>query len=133
MEAFFRNLVLVVLAVDLVWLFMPWGFVYSDQSIQALSWQGFEAYVSNNIAFSISWLITITYTILSLGLIYFKVWARKGFLFATILFWLISPIYGIQVSSSYEAMFAHLVSMGDGAILAIAYLTSVSKKFSNAL
>lgn len=69
---------------------------------------------------------------LSVGLLLFINIARTAFVVLYVVATISGLFYGIQVLSPIEAMLANLISVGDGAIIAIMYLTSVSEAFREA-
>lgn len=76
------------------------------------------------------------YVILSIGVLlpvmmfFFIPGSRQLFLISVLVFLILNLALGVRILTGLEVMLAGIVAMSDGAILAIAYLTPISSKFS---
>ena len=104
-----------------------WVYLYQDEIIDALSWNSYGSkFGANNF---IGYAFFACYGVISIGLVLFKKWARSGFVVLTVLSVLTSPFWGLSVLYGYESALSYMLVLGDGAILAIIYLTGISNEF----
>lgn len=98
-----------------------------ENTLTALSWIGSEAILE--LPYSVYWLNFFLQIAIAIGLYHFSANARLTFLWFTI-FWTLCPlISGITVSTPFPAFMATLFTMGDGAILILAYGTPLRTRF----
>jgi len=130
MKNYFTFLVLGTLFLYAIWFIAPffWGYLYEGETLNLLSWNGYGGVIDAN--GPIPYVIGLAYVIVSLGLIYYKNWARFAFLLLTCFSVVSAPFWGMQIQTGYEFVLTYLVALGDGAILVIAYLTNVSNEFN---
>ena len=74
----------------------------------------------------IVFLVAIAATI---GLYFFKAWARTASLWTTIIAAPMFPLVGVLVESGWAAMFTYASTIAWGAVLAVAYFSDVSRHF----
>lgn len=101
--------------------------VLTEEEMEILMFGGFGGFVLSLFSFGIlftAWLVC------SIGVFFFKPWARQGFLFLAIFSVVTSPFLGFLVYSPWEVTLMQLVTLADGAILALMYLSSVAHEFS---
>ncbi len=132
MEKLYRSLLLISLASYLLFIFLPSINIQTltEEEYDVLSWAEYGAQIT--FPTWLYWASIIAWFPLTLGLWLYQEWARKGFLLLSLVFVLLNPFGGLYVSTGLEMMFAQLTSSIDGAIIAICYLTSISKGFENA-
>ena len=132
MKRIFIGLVVAVLVLDFVLVCFPylWGYFYHGEILNALTWSGFGSIFGER-QYIFYYGSFAAYGVTSIGLIFFKRWARTAFVFLTIVTVFLSPFWGLSVSYGIESMMSYLVSLGDGAILAIAFLTGISNEFDS--
>ena len=68
----------------------------------------------------------------TLGLLFFKRWARMLSLYSTVLVYAIYPFSGITLASGWANALTELSATIWGAVLAIAYFSSLSERFAKA-
>jgi len=76
------------------------------------------------------WGTLILWLIISVGLFFYVNIARVAFVVCSVLFTVIGLFDGILILTAFEATLSTIITMSDGAIVAIMYLTSISAKFS---
>jgi hypothetical protein len=131
MKKIFITLVIITLALQALWFFLPytWNFIYNKDELALLSWHGYGAYF--DIDGPIPYLILVLYGVVSIGLIYFKKWARTAFVVITVASIVSTPLWGFAVSPAIDGIIGYIISISDGAILAIAFLTGLGAEFEN--
>lgn len=129
MKRIFQIIVLGSLALQFIWFLLPysWSFLYEGEELNLLSWSNYGAYFDVNGL--ISYVILAAYVTVSIGLVLLKKLARTGFLFLTVGQIISSPAWGFAVSPPLDGSIGYITSMADGAILTIAYLTSLGSQF----
>ena len=100
---------------------------HSDAILNILSWSGYEALVT--LPFWFAWLTILIWLPVSIGMYYFNHIARTIYLILTITFTVTIPLYGAYTFTGTDIMLFQLTAFLDGAILTMAYLTSVSDQF----
>ena len=103
---------------------------YPDEQLALLDQGGLGASLPTSEAFY--WFQLSLWLLISVGLLFFINIARTAFVVLYVLATISGLFYGIQVLTPVELLLANLISMGDGAIIAIMYLTSVSEAFREA-
>ena len=83
------------------------------------------------ISLFIYWSMFVIWLTLSIGLFFYVRIARTGFLVFIIVSTCASFFWGFRVLAPYEIVIGNIIGFSDGAILAMAYFTSVDSKFSN--
>jgi hypothetical protein len=126
----FRVLIVATLLLQIVWFILPygWTYLYEGDAITLLSWNNYGAYIDHN--GYLPYLIVVAYIAASVGLMLFKKWARVLFLCLTIGTIVLTPFLGFTVTPALDASIGYIVSLADGAILALAYFTSVANELS---
>ena len=130
MKRLFRSLVVASTLAYVLWFCMPFFSVhiFDSETLDALSWAGFGAIVDlGNLA---PYMFLIAYGIIAVGLIYFQRWARTGFLILTVVAFILAPLSGLNVQTGIDSALSYFITLADGAILAIAFLTSMSDEFN---
>lgn len=131
MKKLFQVIVVGALALQILWFFFPytWVYFYEGDELDLLSWHGYGAYIDIN--GPIPYAILIAYIIVSIGLLLFSKWARNIFLILTIASVLSAPLWGFSVSPGIDGIIGSLLVLADGAILTMVYLTSIGGLFEN--
>ncbi len=131
MKRIFQILVVSSIILHIIWFFLPsfWVYIYNKEELSLLSWHGYGSNIDTY--GSIPYLGLLGYMVASIGLIFFKKWARTAFLLLTIINIILTSIGGFSVSPAIDGATSYLVSISDGAILTIAYLTSINTNFSS--
>jgi hypothetical protein len=130
MISLFKVLVVLSYAIYVVFFWLPEFdfYIYDQDTIDILSWSGFGALLApNNL---IGYLFFVGYSVILIGLLLFKNWARLSFVVITIASVLFTAIQGIQVMPAIEATIQYITTLIDGATIAIMYLTSVGQRFN---
>ena len=132
MKVLFRSLVVAAAFIYAVWYFFPqFGFpLYGEEEIAAFQYQGhgaFPLFASNfALVFPFAWLIAAA------GLIVFRPWARQLYFVLEVVAILTGPFYGMSVMLGVEHTLFSAMSMLDGAIIALAYLSPIAGEFDAA-
>jgi len=102
---------------------------YSEKESTLLTYAGFESLIPHsNILY---WSILCVWLIICVALYFFIPIARTVFLAMVVLEVVTSLFFGYLVLTPVEATLLHLLTLSDGALLIIAYFTSVSSEFNN--
>ncbi|MGD2172610.1 MAG: hypothetical protein PVF80_10910 [Gammaproteobacteria bacterium] len=71
------------------------------------------------------------YGIICLGLLNLQKWARTGLLLWLLSNVIIQPFLGLSILTGIEALFSQVFILGNGALLAIVYLSSISEDLNS--
>lgn len=99
----------------------------SEKELDVLSYSGYGAYYT--FPSFILWGIFVVWVLSMLGLIYFYDLARKVFLWWLILTSLLTIGSGLDTRTALQAFLANVSTLLDGAIIVMAYFTSVENYF----
>ena len=129
MRKIFLTLVITALVLQVSWFFLPysWNYIYNKEELALLSWHGYGAYL--DIYGPIPYLILVLYGAVSIGLVYFKKWARTAFVALTVISIITTPLWGFAVSPAIDGIIGYIITLADGAVLSIAFLTSLGAEF----
>ncbi len=132
MAKIFRILILASISIYLFALFLPYiDYSYLDQKeIDVLTWHNYGSIIPVPNWFA--WVMFCLTLLLSIGLYFYINFARLVYVWMVVLMILISPFMGLSTNTGLQVLFAQLLNVLDGAILAIAYLTNVSERFKQA-
>jgi hypothetical protein len=129
LPALFQRLVIGTTALYALWLALPWievGLV-SAEVADALSWYGFDAVLPWPAA--IAWFVALLYLPVAAGLYRFSPSARRLFVALTIVVQVWSLLGGLHVETPLGATLGSLVTLGDGAIIALAFASPLRERF----
>lgn len=129
MKQIFQVLVVGALTLQVACFLLPFAtdHLYSGDALTLLGWNALGAHV--DMRGPIPYAILLSYMVVSLGLIYLKTWARTGLIGLTIFGIVSTPLWGMAVVPPLYNSLATMMTLADGAILAIAYLTSLGTQF----
>ena len=127
----FKSLVVISMAAYVTWFCLPFFdvYLYPSDIAEMLTWTGYGGTINTGGTIPYIWLAA--YGVVSIGLIYFHPWARTAFVALTVLAVVITPFYGLIIQSSYEGFFTYIMTLSDGAIIAMAYLTIIKDEFKS--
>lgn len=130
MKKTFQLIIIASLVLQAVWLILPfsWEYIYHGDQLELLSWNTYGAFI--NTSGIAPYLMFAVYIISSAGLFTLKKWGRVLFLCLTVFSIIGTPIWGISVSPPLDSSIGYIVSLCDGAILTIAYLTHLATEFN---
>lgn len=130
MAKIFIGVVLINLLAYIAWFFMPFasGYLYDYDTLDLLSFSGFGAKI--DLDGPIPYVIGLIYVVTTFGLLLFKSWARIAFSTLAVFTIISPPLWGVSIQGSYDVMIGSLVSITDGAIISMAFFTSISNDFS---
>ena len=133
MERLFRYIVAISTVSFLVlWLIPYFDYLWlSQEELRLVSVDTYGSYIPNHPL--IYWGLFVIWLALSLGLFFYVRAARIGFFIMIIIAVLASFFWGFRVYLPIEVVLSMIVTLSDGAILVMAYLTSVSRKFERKL
>ncbi len=129
MDKLFRYLVLSSLFLYVVWFFFPYAepFIADPDTVYFWGGSGFDARFEFPSWYYYLWL---TFWLISYAALFsFVRSARTIFTVGYILSICTLPFHGTVIQSPWSGLLGSLVSMLDGAILALAYFTSIGRKF----
>lgn len=101
---------------------------YDQETIDLLSWTGYSAIIEFNTLALYSFFAA--YSITFLGMMFFKLWAKKLFLILLTISILLTATQGVSVLTAMDSVLSYLTNLADGATIILMYFTSVSSKFS---
>ena len=104
-------------------------FLTKDE-LDLLSWASYGAIIK--FPPLLHWGLVFSWVPLAIGMYFFKPIARKIYLWLSIIFILANPFVGFAVFTGYEMMLYQATTFLDGAILALAYFSSIANEFSKA-
>lgn len=129
LDGFFN--ILVVISIILT--FIAWGLPYvepyylSEEELSLLSYSGYGAFFpSSSIVY---WTLLIFWIVMSIGLILRSRIIRTLYVTGIIITTLWTVFWGFSVTTPLESLIYNILSMIDGALITMAYLTSVSRSF----
>ena len=125
----FRYLVLGNAALFILYVVLPMlGIIeLEQQEYDLLSYSGY----GGSIPEIVGWVQLILWLVSAVGLYLFQNWARTLFLVLIVFDAFSIFLGGYVVLMPLEAFMANLIAIADGAILVLAYFTTVSKEFGN--
>jgi hypothetical protein len=103
-------------------------YIHDQDTIEILGLSGFGALLPLNAL--CGYLFFAGYTVILLGLLFFKSWARPAFIIITICSMVSTTIQGVQILPALESTLAYISNLVDGATMVIMYFTSVSSRFN---
>ena len=129
MNNIFRLLVISAMLFYVLWFCAPYLDSYiKDPNVQdLLLWHGYGAIIKPTDIEAYVWLLV--YGLLSIGLVYFKAWARTAFLVVTVLAVTLILASGMTIHTVYEQILLQIVTLLDGAIIAMAYFSKLKDEF----
>ena len=130
MESIFRVLVVGAAVLSIVfWCIPVFDYMWlTNEQLQILDLGGFGSYISDSRIFY--WGTLTIWLLLSIGLLFYVNIARFAFVICMVIVHVLSFFYGISILSPLEAFIGSLITMADGAIITMMYLTSISGKFN---
>lgn len=125
----FRGVVATSAILYLVWYLLPYDSFHSDPAaVNLLRLDGYAALFTPQHSLFTHGLLLL-WLVASVGLWHFDNWARHLFLALTAWSVIAGALYGIRVSSPLEMVLGLILDLTDGAILAMAYLSSAKEFF----
>jgi hypothetical protein len=130
MKSLFRYIVAISTALFVVlWLLPFFDYMWlSPDELDLAAAAGFGSYIPSHIA--IYWSLFIAWLIISIGLFFFSRIARTSFVILLVATTIAGFFSGFSVLTPLSAGISGIVILSDGVIITMAYLTSVSKYFS---
>lgn len=129
MKNLFRYIVAISTLLFLIlWLLPFFDYLWlSEEELSLLAATGYGSYIPNHPV--IFWGLFVSWVAASLGLFFFIPFARTAFLVLVVVSSIANFFWGFRVDTPLSIGIAGLVALSDGAIIAMAYLTSVSSYF----
>jgi hypothetical protein len=130
MESIYRILVVGGALLAIVFWSMPFidYMWYSNEELQILYLGGFGSKLPASQIYY--WGTLILWLAISVGLFFYNKIARTAFVVSLIYFLVVGLFDGILVLSPIEAALSQIITLSDGALLVIMYLTSINAKFN---
>lgn len=131
MEKLFRYLVVISTVFFIVYFLLPFfdHLWLSDDGRTLKNFDGYKSSIPSHLI--IYWGIFSVWLVISIGLFFFVPVSRTAFLVMTVFGLLMSIFSGYRIQTPYEIVLNNTIALFDGAIISIAYLTSVSNRFRN--
>jgi hypothetical protein len=129
MESIFRNLILFTIILTIAGWVMPYiDYLWlSSNQIRLLNQGGFDAIIPGNDF--IYWFTLVIWIAVSLGLYFYIKIAKPVFFIAWAASIVLMLFYGTQVITPVENLIFSLLTLTDGAIMAMLLFTSIREKF----
>ena len=129
MRKIFTGIVLATLFSYVAWFCVPqfWPHMYDGPILDALMWNGYGAVISTS--GPVPYLFLGIYAIICVGLIQFKYWARSGLVVYVVASVALGPFWGLSVQYGIDVIFGYILTLGQGAMLAISFLSGLSNEF----
>lgn len=131
LKLYFRVLVLLSVALYVGWFFF--GLLesrfYGPEITDLMTWSGYGAAFGWNVLTYFAYGSLLAYGMVSVGLVYFKSWARECFLLLTVIVLLMTFAYGINILTEASMVYLQLMNLIDGFIIAIIYFSTLSEEF----
>ena len=131
MKAIFRNLVAISTAL-FVFLWLVPFFDYhwlNEEELTILSASGYGSLIPESQL--LYWFLFVAWIVISIGLWLFIDVARTAYLYLLVATSVASFFWGFNIFTPYENGIQNIVTLSDGAILVMAYFTSINNEFSN--
>ena len=130
MDKLFKSLIVISILAYVLWFFQPYNteYFYDKDTIEALQWAGFGG--NYLYIFYFSYIILVLYIISALGMLLYIKRARQLFTLLTIVNILLVPLVGLMVTTSIDNVLLNITGLSDGAVLFMAYFSSISTNFS---
>ena len=131
MDKLYRFLIVFGLVGYIIWFFQPYNVpeIYDGEVFNMLSGAGYGSVDINWDA--ISYISLVLYIFSAVGMWFYVNWARNLFLILTITSVVLTAIGGVSVATSIDSTLGYLTSLADGALLFMAYFSSISEKYEN--
>ena len=124
----FKRLVFVTTLTQVVWSVLPWLDRFSSaEVVEALSWSQHGAILP--LPSAIFWLSLLLNVAAAIGLCSFSSSARFLFVALTAVDYLWGPLNGVAVDTGLGATLGGLMTLGKGAILALAFTSPLRERF----
>lgn len=128
LQLFFRCLVLVSTVLFIFFWMLPYlGLNFTEDEKNILSWYGYGSYIPDSKV--INWGLFSAWLVLSVGIFFYNRLARSCFLWLLIFTCISCLFWGFKIYTPLETMLSTLISIFDGAMLSLMYLTSLNEKF----
>ena len=129
MDKLFKSLILISTLGYILWFFQPYNisYIYDQDTLRVLEWSGFGG--NYYLLFYISYVILVLYIISAIGMLLYLKWARALFAVLTVVTILLAPFSGVGVSTSIDGFLQYIINLCDGAVLFMAYFSSISSNF----
>ena len=130
MKSFFKKLVLSIVALYLVYMLIPfgWHLIYSEETLNALSWNGHGGLIS--LYGPTPYFFAAFFFFSLFGLYKFKKWGRSCFMAYSILSGILLPIWGLAIIGGADGVVSYFVTLISGFVLSLAYFSSLNEEFS---
>lgn len=125
----YRTLVIVSLMSFGLYMGLPYfdaAFLNEDE-IKVLAWGGYGSIITY--PQWLGWVLTFVWIPIAIGMVFFYPIARKVYVLLTVVFIVMNPLSGLMVLTGLQAMVYEITTLLDGAILTMAYFTSINEEF----
>lgn len=129
MDKLFKSLILTSTLGYILWFFQPYNIssIYDQDTLSALEWSGFGG--NYYYLFYASYVILVAYIISAIGMLLYLKWARLLFTVLSVVSILSTSLTGVAVSTSIDSFLQNIIGLCDGAVLFMAYFSSISTNF----
>jgi hypothetical protein len=129
LKSFFQKLVLLIIALYLIYMLIPygWQYIYSEETLNALAWNGYGGIV--NIFGPVPYVFAAFLLVSLAGLYKFKKWGRTCFMLYAISVGMLSPIFGLGVTAGIDGIVSYFFTFLSGFIISVSYFSSISNEF----
>jgi len=132
MERIFKSLIVLSVTLYVIFYFIPYFHHFWLNEPEIHFWKNNGAQATLILPDFIFHLLMIAWVLTSIGIFYYNKIARSCFLLLIIATTLMTPFLGWSIYTSIESTIIVSLNMIDGALIVMAYLTSISHEFENA-
>lgn len=129
LEKLFRGLAITSLVCYLLFVASPWLFDHalSQETYDGLGWRGYGAIIP--LPEKVLWLVVLLWIGTTVGICQFHAPARLLFALLTAFGLITTALGGMVAMTALESLLAGIMTLLDGAILTLAYLSPLKEKF----
>ena len=128
MKKIFEILVLISLTTYTVFMSLPyfWELIFHKDAVGLLDLNGYMEFID---FYYINNTLTVLTIVASVGLLFYKRWARTLFFSLTVIYIILAPFMGFAIAAGFESALSSINLLCNGAILYMAYFSSVVDEF----
>ena len=128
MKKLFEILVLISLTTYAIFMSLPyfWDLIFQKDAIGLLDLNGYMEFIN---FFYINNIITGLTIVASVGLLFYKRWARTLFFSLIVIYIILAPFMGFAIAAGFESALSSINLLCNGAVLYMAYFSSVADEF----
>lgn len=127
----YKAFLVILIALELVWYFFPWGMFYDNNVINAMIWLGYGSIFEIDKLIVISKLVFILNIISYMGMFFYFNWAKYLFLFMNFILFVNAFVFGFSISSPVESAVGFALTLTSGFIFGLVFFSPLNIKFKS--